>query len=68
MELHTIGIDLGKTLFHLVGLNPRGDLGTQEVFAQVTVALHGQPAGQVNWDGSLRRSPFSWSSAARARS
>ena len=22
MELHTIGIDLGKTVFHLVGLNP----------------------------------------------
>ena len=21
MELHTIGIDLGKTVFHLVGLN-----------------------------------------------
>jgi len=24
MEIHTIGIDLGKTVFHLVGLNPRG--------------------------------------------
>ena len=23
MQLHTIGIDLGKTLFHLVGLNQR---------------------------------------------
>src|SRR5437899_159585 len=26
MELHTIGIDLGKTVFHLVGLNPRGEV------------------------------------------
>jgi hypothetical protein len=26
MELHTIGIDLGKTIFHLVGLNPRGEV------------------------------------------
>jgi hypothetical protein len=26
MELHTIGIDLGKTVFHLVGLNHRGEL------------------------------------------
>jgi len=23
MEIHTIGIDLGKTVFHLVGLNLR---------------------------------------------
>jgi hypothetical protein len=26
MQLHTIGIDLGKTVFHLVGLNPRGEV------------------------------------------
>ena len=26
MQLHTIGIDLGKTLFHLVGLNQRGEV------------------------------------------
>ena len=26
MEIHTIGIDLGKTVFHLVGLNPRGEV------------------------------------------
>ena len=26
MELRTIGIDLGKTVFHLVGLNPRGEV------------------------------------------
>ena len=26
MELHTIGIDLGKTVFHLVGLNLRGEV------------------------------------------
>ena len=25
MELHTIGIDLGKTVFHLVGMNLRGE-------------------------------------------
>jgi transposase len=25
MEIHTIGIDLGKTVFHLVGLNSRGE-------------------------------------------
>src|SRR6266702_6906330 len=26
MEIHTIGIDLGKTVFHLVGLNRRGEV------------------------------------------
>ena len=26
MEIHTIGIDLGKTIFHLVGLNARGEV------------------------------------------
>jgi len=26
MELHTIGIDLGKTVFHLVGVNQRGEV------------------------------------------
>jgi transposase len=26
MEIHTIGIDLAKTLFHLVGLNARGEV------------------------------------------
>jgi hypothetical protein len=26
MELHTIGIDLGKTVFHLVRLNLRGEV------------------------------------------
>jgi transposase len=26
MEISTIGIDLGKTTFHLIGLSPRGDI------------------------------------------
>jgi len=26
MEIHTIGIDLGKTVFHLVGLSARGEV------------------------------------------
>ena len=26
MEIHTMGIDLGKTVFHLVGLNLRGEI------------------------------------------
>ena len=26
MKIHTIGIDLGKTKFHVVGLNERGEV------------------------------------------
>jgi hypothetical protein len=26
MEIHTIGIDLGKAVFHLIGLNARGEV------------------------------------------
>ena len=33
MELHTIGIDLGKTVFHLVGLNLCGEVWCTQVFS-----------------------------------
>jgi len=33
MELHTIGIDLGKTVFHLVGLNQRGEVVVRRKFS-----------------------------------
>jgi transposase len=34
MELHTIGIDLGKTVFHLVGLNVRGEVVVRKKFSR----------------------------------
>src|SRR5579862_4663451 len=34
MQLQTIGIDLGKTLFHLVGLNPRGEVVVRKKFSR----------------------------------
>ena len=34
MELHTIGIDLGKTVFHLVGLNQRGEAVVRKKFSR----------------------------------
>ena len=41
MKLHAIGIDLGKTVFHLVGLNQAGEVaGAEEVFAYPTSSLH----------------------------
>src|SRR5271155_3521973 len=34
MELHTIGIDLGKTVFHLVGLSLRGEVVVRKKFSR----------------------------------
>ncbi|MGA3127638.1 MAG: hypothetical protein ABSD13_13060 [Candidatus Korobacteraceae bacterium] len=34
MRLHTIGIDLGKTVFHLVGLNLRGKVVVRKKFSR----------------------------------
>ena len=34
MEIHTIGIDLGKTVFHLVGLNQRGEVVVRKKFSR----------------------------------
>jgi hypothetical protein len=34
MELHTIGIDIGNTVFHLVGLNLRGEVVVRKKFSR----------------------------------
>jgi transposase len=34
MELHTIGIDLGKTVFHVVGLNLHGEVVVRKKFSR----------------------------------
>jgi transposase len=69
MELHTIGIDLGKTVFHLVGRNPRGEVVVRKKFSRKQL-LHFTANLQVKliWYGSLRRVPFSRTGAARSRS
>jgi transposase len=35
MELHTIGIDLGKTVFHLIGLKPSGEVVVRKKFSRI---------------------------------
>jgi hypothetical protein len=35
MNIHTIGIDLGKTIFHLVGLSERGAVVVRKRFSRV---------------------------------
>jgi hypothetical protein len=60
MELHTIGIDLGKTVFHLVGLNQRGEVVVRKKFSRKQL-LHftANLQVQIDWHGSLRRVTFS---------
>jgi transposase len=35
MEIHTIGIDLGKTIFHLVGIDARGEVVVRKKFSRL---------------------------------
>jgi transposase len=39
MELLTLGIDLGKTMFHLVGMDQRGEVVLRKRFSRVQL-LH----------------------------
>ena len=34
MKIHTIGIDLGKTSFHLVGMSERGEVFVRKRFTR----------------------------------
>jgi transposase len=57
MELHTIGIDLGKTVFHLVGLNLRGEVVVRKKFSrrqllQFTANLHVELIGMEACGGA----------------
>src|ERR1700692_423187 len=62
MQLHTIGIDLGKTVFHLVGLNQRGEVVVRKKFSRkqllhFTANLQVELIGMVGCRGAhfLRR-------------
>ncbi len=50
MDLHTIGIDLGKTVFHLVGLNRRGEVVVRKKFSRKQL-LHSTANLQVELIG-----------------
>jgi hypothetical protein len=66
MELLTLGIDLGKTTFHLVGMNQRGEVVIRKRFSRAQL-LHFTANLKVHRHGSLRRVTFSGASVAGAR-
>ena len=49
MDLHTIGIDLGKTVFHLVGLNLHGEVVVRKKFSRFTANVHVELIGMEAW-------------------
>ena len=57
MELHTMGIDLGKTVFHLVGLNLQGEIVVRKKFSptqllRFTANLHVELMGMEACGGA----------------
>jgi hypothetical protein len=66
MEIYTIGIDIGKTVFNLVGLSVQGEVVVREKFsrkqllhftANLRVGLIGMEAcggSPLHWPGSSR--------------
>ena len=56
MEIRSVGIDLGKTTFHLVALGDNGKvLCEEEVHPEAVDCLHREPADLLDWDGGLFR-------------
>jgi hypothetical protein len=54
MQIRSVGIDLGKTTFHLVALGDNGKvLLEEEVYPEAVDCLHREPAGLLNRDGSM---------------
>ena len=69
MKLHTIGIDLGKTVFHLVGHNLHGEVVVRKKYSRTQLLrFTAKGTRRVDWHGSLRGCTFSWPGTARARS
>jgi hypothetical protein len=51
MEIHTVGIDLGKTVFHLVGLNRGGEVVVRKKCSRNQI---------LRFTSNLQVSPIFW--------
>ena len=68
MKIRTIGIDLGKTTFHLVDAwRPRQDPAEEEALTEGPAGMDGQSASAANRPRSLFRIAFLNTSTPRAR-
>ncbi|MBB3020782.1 hypothetical protein FHR70_003870 [Microvirga lupini] len=64
----TIGIDLGKNIFHLIGMDARGKILLRRKIARAAAVLPGQRPGLPDRNGGLRGRPSCWASARCPRS
>ncbi len=56
MEISTIGIDLSKTTFHLIGLSPRGEILLRKKLSRKAASdLHRNRLADADWDGGPAR-------------
>jgi predicted NBD/HSP70 family sugar kinase len=68
MQIHSVGIDLGKTTFHLVALSAAGKVLLRKKFTQKqTDHVHSQHAMLSDWHGGLCGSSLPQPYLARAR-
>jgi hypothetical protein len=50
MEVHVIGIDPGRTVFHLVGLNPSGEVVVRKRFSRAQLLrFTGRDQNALKW-------------------
>ena len=69
MELHAIGIDLGKTLFHLVGVDACGNVVVRKRCSRTQLLTYtANLRVQTNRHGSLQRGAFPGTGFARTGS
>ena len=59
MEIHTVGIDLGKTVFHLVGLTRAAKSWFARSVPAIRFSVSRRTCRVVDRHGSLRRSALS---------
>jgi transposase len=39
MQIHTVGIDIAKSVFHLVGLDEKGAIGSKKKFSRALLLV-----------------------------
>ena len=67
MEIATLGIDLSKTTFHILGLNQRGEIVLRRKLSRRQLLLFtANRSPMLIGMEALRRSPFSRKCIARA--
>ena len=65
MHITSVGIDLGKTTFHLVALDTRGQVVVKKKFSRPQLLVYmANLKGDAGGHGSLCRSPLHWGGTA----